>query len=59
MWSRNNILVNAAHSLLVRQTAVAISSCRRRAFMHSSKLMYRWGTCLEEEEWQEGNVVGV
>jgi hypothetical protein len=27
--------------------------------MHSSRLMYRWGTCSEEEEWREGDVVRV
>jgi hypothetical protein len=52
-------LVNAACSLLVKRIAMAISSHYRRAFMHSSRLMYQWGTCSEEEEWWEGDVVGV
>jgi hypothetical protein len=59
MWLRNNVSVNVAHLLLVRQTAVAISSRCRGAVMHSSRVMYQWGSCLEEEEWWEGHVVGV
>jgi hypothetical protein len=51
--------MNAARLLLVKRIAVAISSRHRRAFIHNSRLMYQCGTCLEEEEWWEGDVVGV
>jgi hypothetical protein len=51
--------MNVECSLLVKRIAVAISSRCRRAFMQNSRLMYQYGTCSEEEEWQEGDMAGV
>jgi hypothetical protein len=58
-WSRNKTSTKAACSLLVRRMAVAMSSHRWRAFIQNSKLIYQWGMCSEEAEWQEEDVAEV